>query len=91
MLLPLEVILDQAILRVPHEESLTRIYEFSEIWGEAVEQVGFLTGPVGRRMWLERRERGSGSELSHIYVSLIPSPPHPGLMRSPHPDALSPS
>ena len=60
VLLPLEVILDQAILRVPHDESPTRIYEFSEIWGEAVEQVGFLTGPVGRRM---RLERGSGSQL----------------------------
>ena len=92
VLLPLEVILDQAILRVPHDESPTRIYEFSEIWGEAVEQVGFLTGPVGRRMWLERRERGFVSQwmpakLKDTSLCL----PHP-LPASPgtHPDALSP-
>ena len=42
VLLPLEVVLDHAILSVPHDESPTRIYELSEIWGEAVEQVRYF-------------------------------------------------
>ena len=42
VLVPVEVVMEEAVLCVPHDESPTRIYELSEVWGEAVEQVCLL-------------------------------------------------
>ncbi len=39
VLLPVEVVLDQAVICVPYDESPTRIYELEEVWEEAVGQV----------------------------------------------------
>ncbi|GAX73762.1 hypothetical protein CEUSTIGMA_g1213.t1 [Chlamydomonas eustigma] len=39
VLLPVEVVLGQATLCVPYDESPMRIYELSEVWEEAVKQV----------------------------------------------------
>ena len=49
VVLPVEVVMDQAVLTVPHDESPTRIYELSELWEEAVGQVRGLS--CGRRRW----------------------------------------
>jgi hypothetical protein len=39
VLLPVEVVLDQATISVPYDESPMRIYELSEVWEDAVKQV----------------------------------------------------